>query len=320
LHPENLKASDAVIQTLKALALPEEVLVEERRLAQRWRDEGKKAGAPMLVAEALWDTGAAEEARRAYEPLDECEPEERAHRRHMIASVAMNSGEFEEAIGHFEEVPADSTWHLRSLAMQGYCLGQLDRVVEAREVFLRVQAFVAHDPTWDWPTDEWLQVTETCIRLDAVIAGESEANDPKESAAAGQRALEKNKPSRAFELYLQAFHPDIDAADVPAIEGADAALKALAELDDPSGEQAAHFRGWALTWLRYHFDTLRQQHEIGRLSEHWIEQLRTWETSPTLAPVRSAEELAKLPGDVREAWATLWRDVEAFLQSLDGKR
>src|SRR5262249_32654682 len=88
-----------------------------------------------------------------------------------------------------------------------------------------------------------------------------------------------------------------------------AAATGQADRERPLGEAAkAKLRGQALAWLNAEATAwLQQLAPEGR--PYSVAQLMGWRTDGTLAAIRDAAQLAKLPADEQEQWQALWARV-----------
>jgi hypothetical protein len=77
----------------------------------------------------------------------------------------------------------------------------------------------------------------------------------------------------------------------------------------------AKFRNLARGWLEAELKTWSQLLESAKGDQRQAiaPTLRHWQEDTDLAGVRDEAALAKLPGDEREAWKSLWAEVEALL-------
>ncbi|HVS40068.1 MAG TPA: tetratricopeptide repeat protein [Gemmataceae bacterium] len=86
--------------------------------------------------------------------------------------------------------------------------------------------------------------------------------------------------------------------------------------------QRAGWRTQALEWLRADLTLRSKRLDGGKLEDRQEtqKQMRGWQGDCTLAGVREAAELAKLPADEQEAWRRLWRDVQSTLDKAGEKK
>jgi hypothetical protein len=92
--------------------------------------------------------------------------------------------------------------------------------------------------------------------------------------------------------------------------------------DDPSpdGAAKAKLRGQALDWLKAELAIWTRLLESGppQARPAIVQTLRHWQQDTDLASVRDPDGLAKLPESERQAWQSLWNEVEALLKRAQG--
>jgi serine/threonine-protein kinase len=112
------------------------------------------------------------------------------------------------------------------------------------------------------------------------------------------------EPSLADELEAgHRFH----AAGAAALAGCGVGEDAT-ELDDRRREA---LRRQALGWLTAEYNAWAERHRLGKPGERTAAAtaVRSWQHAEDLAGVRDGRELARLPGDERQAWQALWANV-----------
>src|SRR5262249_5100847 len=86
-------------------------------------------------------------------------------------------------------------------------------------------------------------------------------------------------------------------------------------------KERTRWRAQAREWLRadlgLHAKRLESDCRADRRDVQ--QQMQRWRREATLAGVRDAEALARLPADERKAWRDLWAEVEALLRKARGK-
>jgi hypothetical protein len=86
-------------------------------------------------------------------------------------------------------------------------------------------------------------------------------------------------------------------------------------------QERARLRKEGLAWLRADLAVWRKQVESANQSERAaiLGWLTRWQEDPSLADVREAEALNRLPGEERTAWRQLWADVTTVRQRAEQK-
>ena len=94
--------------------------------------------------------------------------------------------------------------------------------------------------------------------------------------------------------------------------------------DDPKPDDAARagLRGQALDWLKAERAAWAKVLDVGGPQSRPLVQqtLQHWQADTDLAGVRDADALAKLPESERDAWRSLWAEVDALLARARGGR
>jgi serine/threonine-protein kinase len=129
-------------------------------------------------------------------------------------------------------------------------------------------------------------------------------------------------------LYAEVFAADARLADdlndgSRSLAASAAALAAAGRGEDASGlddTERARLRKQALDWLRADLALRTRQlpgaDPTGRATVQWA--MRQWLDDRSLAGIRDAAALAKLPADERAEWERIWADVAALLKKAEG--
>jgi serine/threonine-protein kinase len=169
-------------------------------------------------------------------------------------------------------------------------------------------------------------------RLAAVIRGEA-PKDNRERLQLAYRAYEKKLYAVSARLYGEALAADPKLADEREAQhcynaACSAALAAAlgtarAAQQETSGQaekpltdaDRAKFRNLARGWLEAELKTWSQLLESAKGDQRQAiaSTLKHWQEDTDLAGVRDEAALAKLPGDEREGWKSLWAKVDGLL-------
>lgn len=173
---------------------------------------------------------------------------------------------------------------------------------------------------------EWVRELELLIEADknfpAFLRGEVLPAGDERLAMAEICNDHKRLHRTAARLYKEAFADQPARADVPAggwyYAACAAALAGCGQGEDValSGAELARWRQQSLEWLRVDLAAHAKLIETGTAADGTVVRLRLqhWLRDPTLARLRDAEPLARLPEPEREGWCRLWADVAALLQ------
>jgi tetratricopeptide (TPR) repeat protein len=164
-------------------------------------------------------------------------------------------------------------------------------------------------------------------RLDEVAAGRADPTTPAEAIEFAELAL--GSPRRrhvlAVRLYGRAFTADPalaahDAGNGHRYNAACCAALAAAGKDEElttfGVEEWGHLTGLALNWLQADLALMSAR---AKDPKRWVEareRLTHWKADADLACVRDPAWLAAMPPTDREAWESLWADVDALLAAV----
>jgi tetratricopeptide (TPR) repeat protein/serine/threonine protein kinase len=208
----------------------------------------------------------------------------------------------------------------------GFVLRPQGRFVDALAELRRGHELGSRNPSWRYPSAEWVRDAERLVQLDAklpaVLAGEVKPANAAELFEFAVLCRYKKLRAAEAKLFADAFaaEPNLaeelqtqhryNAACAAALagcrQGADAA-----QLDDP---KRARLRKQALGWLTADHAAWAKLAEKPDAPAQLRQTLEHWQTDPDLAGVRGEAALAKLPEMERDAWRKLWVDVGALLK------
>jgi eukaryotic-like serine/threonine-protein kinase len=186
---------------------------------------------------------------------------------------------------------------------------------------------------WRYPSEAWVRAARRLVdleaKLPAILKGETTAKDPAERLALADLGYKTGRYAVSARFWGEAFAETPALADdlskgnrynaaCSASLAASGQGKAEPLPDDPA---KAKLREQALGWLRLDLaawgkfldggnEPARKQAVAGTLA-HWKED-------SDLVGIRDEAVLAKLPEGEREAFRSLWADVEALRKKAGG--
>src|SRR5262249_43087144 len=131
--------------------------------------------------------------------------------------------------------------------------------------------------------------------------------------------------SAAARLFAEALEEDPKLAEkVPQYLYDAACAAALAGCgqgrDEPplNESQRANWRKQALEWLRAQLMMWTRRTDGEQSSDRAVarQRVNAWRNDPTLAGVRDAASLSRLPQEETALWQDFWKDVDALLKKL----
>jgi tetratricopeptide (TPR) repeat protein len=209
----------------------------------------------------------------------------------------------------------------------GRALREKGRLAESLRAYRRGHELGSRQLNWEYPNSaRWVRQAEWYVELEQklpdVLAGQVQPADDRERLALAEVCRVQRRYAAAARLFAEALAglPAL-AADVKAGRRYAAAFAAAragcGEGDDapPDGPERARLRLQALAWLRAELADYARLVETGKPEDRkWVRTgLQRWQHDPSLAAVRDAAALARLPGAERDGWRRLWADVAALL-------
>jgi regulator of sirC expression with transglutaminase-like and TPR domain len=134
-----------------------------------------------------------------------------------------------------------------------------------------------------------------------MLAGEERPRDAVERVALAELLYAKSRHAESARMYAEAFAEDAALAEHHRYNAACSASLEAAR----AGTDAAEWRGRALEWLRADLDAREKARSM------LVATLEHWKRDPDLAVVR--DSLDELPKPEREAWRSLWAEVDRAL-------
>jgi serine/threonine protein kinase/tetratricopeptide (TPR) repeat protein len=208
----------------------------------------------------------------------------------------------------------------RALQLQG-------QFAEALSERRRGHELAATRENWPYQSAEWVREAERLVELDGKLAAfltkKATPADPPECLRLSQVCQYKRIYASAAQFAADAFAGDARLVE-PVQFGARYEAACCAALAGcKQGEDAntlnevarARWRRQALDWLRADLAWWGNYLEKGDAGAKALagRKVRRWQTNRTLAGVRDADALARLPADERKEWQKLWADVAALV-------
>ncbi|WP_435011015.1 tetratricopeptide repeat protein [Tundrisphaera lichenicola] len=274
---------------------------------------------------ALNEAGRHEAAIAAYREAIRLKPDDPDA--HLNLGVCLNDlGRTDEAIASYREALRLAPGDALTLCNLGRALGERGHFQEALTYLERGHELGLKEAGWDQPSADWVAFYRRAIRqeprLQSVLRGEARPADAAERVAFADICYRQGRHSIAVRLLEEAFaeRPDLaeDLASSNRFDGACSAALAASGIGEiepvPDEPTRAKFREEARAWLRADLAAWAKRLEGGQAKdrEEAAEKLADWKTDLDLASIRDRGSLINLPKDEREAFQSLWADVEAL--------
>ncbi len=290
----------------------------------------KLASAHHSLGISLTQNGQLDEAIACYRKAIALDPKLAAAHSNLGNALTQN-GQLDEAIECYKKTIALDLKYAEAHCNMGSALASQGRFAESLEAYKRGHELGSKQPTWRYPSAEWVHEAEANAameaKLPAFLKGEFQPDDTKERLVLAGICHGKKLYQKATTLYAAAFAADPKLADdLKAAHRYDAACYATraaagqgndaAELDD---KERARLRQQARDWLRADLALWTKQLEAGKTADRTAVQqmLSHWHKDPDLAGIRDTAALAKLPGEEQKACTQLWADVAAVLKTAN---
>jgi serine/threonine protein kinase/tetratricopeptide (TPR) repeat protein len=206
--------------------------------------------------------------------------------------------------------------------------------VQALTSLKRGHELGSRDPTWPYPSAQWVQRVERLVQLSAnlprLLAGKQASADGRERLAVGFLCYCRRQYELATRFYEQALaqEPGLteDLTSGNRYDAAcNAALAGIGEGQDaaaPGSEQRSRRRRQSYDWLRadlrQHARALENAAPAARAAT--ARRLNVWLQDTDLRGLRDAAYLAKLPAEERKAYVKLWTEVRELLSKAQSKK
>jgi serine/threonine protein kinase/Flp pilus assembly protein TadD len=253
-----------------------------------------------------------------------------ASNHYNLGYALKHKGQLDEAIAEYREAIRIKQDHAEAHCNLGDVLEQQGLFADALVYLRRGHELGSKQPTWNYPSAQWVQECERLVELDgklpAVLSGQKQPADNAERLALAQLCQLpcKKQILTAMRFYTTAFAEEPKLADDldkqnrynAACAAAHAGCDQGKDADKLDAKERARLRQQALDWLRADLKANgnlidksadKASSLILRRMQHWLQDI-------DFAGVRGSESLSKLPDAERREWQKLWEDVETLRQ------
>ncbi len=248
--------------------------------------------------------------------------------RYNLGLVLKAAGQLDEARAALREAVRINPGDAQALVALGHELAAEGSFAEALAVAERGQEIGSRRPNWHDPSGssvrEIRQVMALDARLPAILRGEAQPADAADRVALAVVCGRKGLRAAEARLYAEAFAEQPRLARPNRYLAARAAAKAATgptnDVPPPDPEARASLRRRALEWLRAELADVASVAEGGTapLRRQVAQSLALSQAEPDLAGLREESALAALPEPEREAFRSLWAEVEALRRKAEG--
>jgi serine/threonine protein kinase/Flp pilus assembly protein TadD len=294
--------------------------------------DATRATAHNNLACALSDMGYLDGAIQEYREAIRLEPGfPNAHLN--LGNALLRKGDLNGAVAEYRKAIALKPDYALAHCNLGGALKRNGEFHAALQEYQRGHELGLKDPSWRYPSAEWVRQCERLLELDgklpSFLAPKATPASVRERIELAELCTCKRLHGAAVRFYAEAFaaQPKL-AEDLVAGHRYDAACAAALagggyskDADPPDDKEKARLRGLSLRWLRADFLLRASQLASGRAAEPADVQakLRYWQVDPDLAGVRGPAVLARLPEAERHAWQKLWNNVADLLKRAQAK-
>ncbi len=187
-------------------------------------------------------------------------------------------------------------------------------------------------PDWRYPSAEWVAQAERKLalsnRFPAWLRGEDKPGDNAERLTFAQMCYDTKRFANAIRLWAEALAADSKLGDDrqaghrynAACAAALAAAGAGKDEAQPDEMGKGKLRVQALDWLMAELAASAKCLDGGdpKLRDQVARTLQHWKSDTDLTGIRDREALTKLPEAERNAWQSLWAEVEGLLKRARG--
>jgi serine/threonine protein kinase/Tfp pilus assembly protein PilF len=271
--------------------------------------------------------GHLERAIAEYEAAIRLKPDH-AEAHYNLGNALRAQGPLERAVAEYEAAIRLKPDHAEAHCNRGLILLRMGKFGEGLESLEKGHALGSRQPGWRYPSETWVRNARRLVdleaKLPAILKGEVTPRDSAERLALVDVCYKTGRYATSARFWDEAF------AETPALAddmvkqnrysaACSASLAASGRgKDEPMPDDPAktRLREQALGWLRLDLaawgKVLDGGNEPAR-KQAVAQQLAHWKEDADLAGIRDEEPLAKLPEAEREAFRTLWADVDRLL-------
>jgi tetratricopeptide (TPR) repeat protein len=320
---EKGRRDDAILCFKEAIRCFEKAIGLNKNLAFAHRDLGM----------TLREQGKLDAAIAAYCKASELKPDW-AEPHYSIGIALRQQNKLEEAIAAYRKAVALKPDYPTAHCNLGSALRDNGEFAEALSHLKRGHEQGSRNPSWRYPSAQWVKECERLVALDArlsrVLAGEQTVADVRERISFADICYRK----RQFELATRFFEEAL-AADSALAEdlkrghrynaACTAALasygrgKDAGKLAEP---ERARLRRMALAWLRADLTAWGKLLDLDPDQPRSAiqKQMQHWQQDPDFVGVRGPDALARLPKAERQDWERLWEDVATLRRKAAGSK
>jgi serine/threonine protein kinase/tetratricopeptide (TPR) repeat protein len=272
----------------------------------------------------LHKRGRLEEAAAAYRRVLEVNPT-CAEAHYDLANALMGCGQDGDATAEYRQAIRCKPDFAEAYCNYAYALRRYGEFDEAIVCMERGHTIGSRRPDWQYPSARWVleyrRIAELAPQLSAVLRGEMTPTNREEQIACAQLCFDRTQYGASARFWSDALQLATDFDENATVDyrydaAAAATLAGLGRgadadvLDEP---QRAHWRGWALAWLREDFHGIRNGQGPA------VQRVQRWLNQPDLAVLRDPAAVAELPTAEQAFYKELWAEVQAFLVRVDAR-
>ena len=239
----------------------------------------------------------------------------------------------DQAIAEFREALRFKPDFAEAHCNLGQAFWKQTRYVEALAELKRGHELGSRNPSWRYPSAEWVWQLERLVELDrklpSILSEKAKPSDAAETLGFAQLCYDKKLHAASARFWSEAFLAQPKLAENMQVQNRynAACAAALAGCgqgkDDPPLDDTAkaRWREQAIDWLKADLagwsKTLENSPPQARQSI--AKTLQHWKTDRDLAGIRDPAALAKLPADEQTTCRNLWSQVDALLAKIGTK-
>jgi tetratricopeptide (TPR) repeat protein len=327
--PDHVNAHMSLGNILRTMGKPDDAMVQYRDVI---RLQSNAVNAHLALAEILREKGNFQESAAAYRSALTLKPDN-SDAWNGLGATFRAAGANADAMTAFRkaiELKPDSAPAHCNL---GLCLIDQGSFKEALEALKRGHELGSKQPSWRYPSSEWVKQAEHLIELDAklpdVLKGDAKPASAREAVELAELCHRTRRlHGTAAKMFAQAFQDDPKLTEDPSLDRRFSAAGAAAMAAMGAGKDADQFddktrlamRLQAQEWLKEDLALWRKGLDDARSREAARRAVQRWLTAPELAGVRDKANLERLPAEERKDWQKLWAEAAEVMQAAGGKK
>jgi tetratricopeptide (TPR) repeat protein len=280
----------------------------------------------------LYKNGSVDESLAVHREAVRLHPD-RADARYGLGTIEMLKGLVDEAIASLREAIRLDPSHAESHCNLAQALKNRGQFDEALVHFRRGHELGSQQANWPYPSGGWVKECENLVEVEQflrdVLAAKSHPEDQSQFFALGMVAYMKGLYATSADFYSGAIPVDPGSSNDPSVSSIRYRATCSAALagsgkgkDDPPTDEAsrAKLRSQAHDWLRADLKAWDRIAASAKPEDKAMvaRTLAQWKADADLAGIRDQEALTKLPIAEREAFLTLWSDIEVLRKKAAG--